>query len=345
MSFKTIVIIVLGLGFLYGLFTVGFPFLLAMVIAISIEPVNGVLMKYGRLNRISAATISCSLFTLVMLGLLYLMGLKVITELLNFLKRFPVYLADADRYLHNAIVRTQLFYDALPPEVAVQVQGGLDAGVRAITAALNKLIAALSGPFLKAIPDLFIFFIVFIVALYLFSYSLNGLKNIFLSLFEDKSRGKVENVLINLRKSIFGFFRAQLILSSLTFLISLLGLVILHVDFPLAIAFLIVIVDLLPILGTGSAIMPWAIYKMVTGDPYMGIGLIVLFLIITIFRRIVEPKILGDSVGIGALSALISLYVGYKLVGVVGLFLGPIIVIIYQAMRKAGLLKIKIKLE
>lgn len=81
-----------------------------------------------------------------------------------------------------------------------------------------------------------------------------------------------------------------------------------------------------------------------TGDTYTGAGLVVLFLLITIFRRVVEPKILGDAVGIGALSALISLYVGFKLVGVIGVFLGPMVVIIYTAAREAGLLQTKIKL-
>jgi predicted PurR-regulated permease PerM len=64
-----------------------------------------------------------------------------------------------------------------------------------------------------------------------------------------------------------------------------------------------------------------------------------------VVRRIVEPKILGDAVGIGALSALISLYVGYQLVGVVGVFLGPIVIIVFTALRKAGLLDFKIKLD
>src|SRR5690606_15621433 len=158
------------------------------------------------------------------------------------------------------------------------------------------------------------------------------------------SRGKVDEVLQNLRKSIFGFLRSQLILSVLTYIITLGGFLILGVKYALAIALLVVIVDIMPILGTGSVLVPWASYLILTGDWYTGIGLIVLFLVITVFRRVVEPKILGDSVGIGALSALISLYVGFKLVGVIGVFIGPLVVIIYMAARKAGLFQTKIKL-
>ncbi|WP_269745431.1 AI-2E family transporter [Paenibacillus sp. P22] len=83
---------------------------------------------------------------------------------------------------------------------------------------------------------------------------------------------------------------------------------------------------------------------MMTGQVGTGIGLLVLFLVITVVRRIIEPKILGDSVGIGSISALVSLYVGFKLVGVIGVFIGPLVVIIYMAARKAGLFKLRIRL-
>jgi sporulation integral membrane protein YtvI len=154
----------------------------------------------------------------------------------------------------------------------------------------------------------------------------------------------VNDLLNNLKKSIFGFLRSQFILSALTYIISLIGLLVLNVKYPLAIALLIIIVDIMPILGTGSVLVPWGGYLMLTGNLYVGVGLIVLFLVITVFRRIVEPKILGDSVGIGSLSALISLYVGFKLVGVIGVFIGPLVVIIYMAARKAGLFQMKFKL-
>ncbi len=348
MSFRMILIMVFGLLFLYALFTVGFPFLLAIVIALFLEPVIKLLMKYGRVNRIWACTVVCTAFMIVLLGVLYLLGLKIISELNVFFRTIPTRIQEATEYIRDASRQTQLFYDSLPADMAEQVQNGFRTGVETLTKALNNLIGDVSGVFFgfaRGIPEMLIFFIVFAVALYLFCFSLPTLNQSFLSLFDNKSQPKVEKVLINLRKSIFGFLRAQVVLSALTYGVTLIGLLILGVDYPLAIALLIIIVDLLPILGTGSFIVPWAAYQLITGDIFLGVGLIVLFLVITVFRRVVEPKILGDAVGIGALSALISLYVGFQLVGVVGLFLGPIVVIVYQAMRKVGLLNIQIRLE
>lgn len=344
MSFKMVLVIAFGLLFLYGLFTVGFPFLLALIIALFLEPLVQLVMKIKGVNRLISATIVCILFTVGLFGVLYLIGLKIFSEILVLVRKLPDYVAELDVFVQDTILRAQVLYERLPDEMVVQIQNAAGSVMNTLVNALTSLSRSLLN-FAGVIPDLFVFCIVFIVALFLTSYSLTTFKDAFLSLFEESSQLKVSEVLLNLRDSIFGFFRAQVILSGLTYLVALIGLFILDVNYAMAIALLIIIVDILPILGTGSVLVPWAVYAMITGNMFLGIGLIVLFLFITAFRRTIEPKILGHSIGIGALSTLISLYVGFKLVGVIGLFLGPIVVILYTAMRRVGLLNIKIKLE
>lgn len=349
MSYKTLLFIVLGLAFLYGLFTVGFPFLLAIVVAIAIEPMNQLFMKWFRFNRIVAATITSTLFILFILAVMFLIGLKIISEMSVLIQRFPTYIRQLSDYVqYDLMDKAQVLIEQLSPEEERQLLEFIQQSTDQLASTVSKLadvVVSQAGSLAGVLSNLFIFFIVFAVAVFLFSYSLPLLKKSFLSMFAEESQDKVDKVLQDLRFSIFGFMKAQLILSSLTYILSLIGLLILDVNFAMAVALLIVIVDILPILGTGSFIVPWAVYNLVIGDVYLAVGLFILFIALTVFRRVVEPKILGDSVGIGALSALISLYVGFKLVGVVGLFLGPIVVIVYTAMRKVGLLQIKIRLE
>jgi predicted PurR-regulated permease PerM len=88
--------------------------------------------------------------------------------------------------------------------------------------------------------------------------------------------------------------------------------------------------------------VPWAVYSFVIGNSRIGVSLIVLFVVITVVRRIIEPKILGSSLGISALAAFIGLYLGFQLIGFFGLILGPGIVIIYEALCKVGFRKFKI---
>jgi sporulation integral membrane protein YtvI len=348
MNLKTIIGIALGLLLLYGVFTVGSPFLLAVVIAIFLEPLVRLLMRALKINRIAAAIAVCTAFTLSLLFLTYLLGVKVYTEVEAFAKKAPGFLEEFNEYFKNTVGRTEGLYASLPEDTVNQLKDWTTNGIASLTDILSGLFGGLSGYLLnaaKALPEMFIWFIVFLVALFLFSMNMSGLRAGFLAFFEEKSRSKVSAVLDDLRKAIFGFLQSQIILCAIVYVMSLTGFLILGVNYPLAVALLVVIVDIMPIVGVGSALVPWAVYNFATGNMFLGVGLIIMFVVITIVRRTVEPKVLGDAVGIGSLSALISLYVGFKLVGVVGLLLGPLVVIIYQAMRKAGLLNIKIKLE
>lgn len=342
-SVRSIILIAVGLLLLYLMFTAGAPFLLALVVAISLEPLTGLLMRKLRMNRLAAATVSSTLFTVLLIGLIALLGIKIVAELIAFFEKVPQYFDNANEFMDQLLIDARGLYQNLPPDAIATLEGWLTK----LTDAVTNMVGSLSKTvlsFATTLPNMFIFFIVFLVAVYMFSYSLNTMKASILSLFEESSRPQVDQVLANLKKSIFGFLRSQIILSALTYILSLAGLLILNIKYPMAIAFLIILVDILPILGTGSVLVPWATYLLITGDIYTGVGLLVLFLIITVFRRIVEPKVLGDAVGIGALPALISLYVGFKLVGVIGVFIGPLVVIIYMAARRAGLFQNKIKL-
>ncbi|WP_438447550.1 sporulation integral membrane protein YtvI [Gorillibacterium sp. sgz5001074] len=350
MNFRTIVGIALGLFLLYGVFTVGSPFLLAMVFAIFLEPLVKLIMRLPlKLNRVAASVTVCTVFTLLLLFFFYLLGAKVFSEVVDFTKKAPGYLQEVNGYVKDmAEGRTNGFYDDMPADLADQLKEWTTNGVSSLTDSLSGILGAVSSNLLgvaRALPNMFIWFIVFLVALFLLSMGMPNLRDNFLAFFEEKSRTKVSSVLDDLRQAIFGFIQSQFILCVIVYVMSLIGFLILGVNYPLAVALLVVIVDLLPIVGVGSALMPWAVFSLVTGNTYLGIGLIVMFIVITVVRRTVEPKVLGDAVGIGALPALISLYVGFKLVGVVGLMLGPIVVIIYTAMRKVGLFHIKIKLE
>ncbi|AEI39750.1 sporulation integral membrane protein YtvI [Paenibacillus mucilaginosus] len=348
MPLRTLLFCAISALLLYGLFTTGFPFLLAVLIAILIEPVVAAMMKYLKFGRVPAAVIACTLYTSLFMGFVYLVGFKMVSELVQFAKNMPDYLNNAVTLFNDTTAKTELLYEALPTGMAEQVQKWLGSGVGALTESLKSIFAGVSRYSLgvaKTIPSLFIFFVVFVIGLYLISLSLPKLYQSFLGLFDQNSRAKVATVLVDLRRAIFGFILAQFIISLLTYIVTLIGLLILGVDYPMAIALLIVLVDILPVLGVSAVLFPWAGYSFLVGDSHLAIGLLVLFLVILIFRRIIEPKIIGDAVGINALAALISIYVGFKLMGAIGLILGPVMVIVYSALRRVGLLKINIKLD
>ncbi len=247
MSVRAIVSMAVGLALLYLLFTAGAPFLLALVVAIFMEPLILMLMRSFRLPRFIAATLTSTVFTVVLIGLMVLLGVKVVAELIDFWNKVPQYVGDANLFVQDTIADIELYYTSLSSDTKSQLQNWIST----FSNSISSLVTSISTSFVtfaKGIPGLFIFFIVFLVAVYLFSYSLHTLKDTFLTLFESKSRQQVDNVLSSLRRSIFGFLRSQLILSLMTYVITLVGLLFLDLKYPLAIALLIVCVDLLPIL-------------------------------------------------------------------------------------------------
>ncbi|PZE21446.1 sporulation integral membrane protein YtvI [Paenibacillus xerothermodurans] len=348
MSLRTVVFCAVGVLFMYAMFTTGAPFLLALVIAIFLEHPIQWLMQVGRMSRPLAATVICTLFTAAMLGFCYLIGFKIFSELIQFWNNAPNYLNESQRFFESTSERTQIFYSTLPSGMSQQLQGLVETGYSTLSENIKGIVAAVSTYFLgiaKLIPNLLVFFVVFVVGLYLISLSLPALHNSFLNLFENKSQSKMISVLNDLRRALLGFLFAQVLLSFLTYVVTLIGLLLLRIDYPLAIALLIVIVDVLPVLGTSAVLIPWALYCMLSGNMFLGIGLLILLVVIMLFRRLVEPKIIGNAVGINALAALISMYIGFEWIGVIGLFLGPVLIIVYQALRRVGLLQINIKLD
>lgn len=141
--------------------------------------------------------------------------------------------------------------------------------------------------------------------------------------------------MINLRSALFGYVRAQVILISMTFGIVLIGLLILRIDNPLSVALLAAFFDLLPYLGVGTLLIPWAAFAAVSGDWYVTIGLIILYIIVIVQRNFAEPKIVGSHIGLNPLAALIAIFVGLKLFGVLGFIVGPVLAVLIKALYNA----------
>ena len=133
-----------------------------------------------------------------------------------------------------------------------------------------------------------------------------------------------------------GYLKAEAILILVSFIISLVGLYIfkfvgMNVRYPLLIALGIGFVDALPILGSGSVMAPWAVMEALNGDIQLGIAIIVLWIIMSIVRQFLEPKIVSGKIGIHPIFTLIAMYTGFKVIGVMGMLVGPIVLIILKS--------------
>ena len=330
-----LVYIIIGLAGLYYIFPFLVPFLIALVLAVIVEPVVEKLGKILKVRRLVAVTINYLVFLAALGGFVFLASTRLIREIGALIQQAPMLVQRAGQGVADLILHTQNIFEDLPTqyirELEEATRNAVNMGSKISTGAEAVLGTA------RAIPEIFVVVIVTLVSFYLMSLQLPDLKKSFLTLFTDRAVEKVLLILMDVNKAVIGFVRAQFIISFITYIFILTGLLILGFKYALAIALLIVLVDVLPILGTGFIMLPWAAMLVLINERNAGIGIIFLYILIIVLRRIIEPKILGENIGLTPLTTVISMYIGYKVAGIGGLFLGPAVCIVFKAMRKSGL--------
>lgn len=127
----------------------------------------------------------------------------------------------------------------------------------------------------------------------------------------------------------------------LTFIELSVGFMVLRIKSPIYLAAIISLVDVLPVLGTGSVLIPWAVYEILVGSTSLGIGILIVYGVVTVVRNVLEPRVVGKQIGLHPLLTLVSIYIGVKFMGFWGLFVFPIFVTIFVQMHKENRLNLK----
>ncbi len=208
----------------------------------------------------------------------------------------------------------------------------------AISEAVSSVTKGIPGiviNILSRLPSLFIFVIVTVISCFYFSLDLDRIHAALTSLLPSKWQEKLPTVKKRMCDTAAKYLRAYVLLLLLTFGELFVGFSILGVSYPLLIAIIIALVDIFPIFGVGTVLIPWAIIEIIfTKDLYMGIGLIIVYLVITVVRQITEPKVIAGSLGLPPLVTIVSMYVGFKLLGIFGMIAGPMVVLAAKSILK-----------
>lgn len=337
---------VIGLFLIFHFLRLTYPFLIAAMLAFFINPLVHLFEKKLRFPRMLA----------VLTSLLFLFGVigTIVTYLIKKIIDGIIYLSD---FIPNQItdISTNVqnyFNDHILPlwdqgiglfdtmgasqrklqEEGIQVIGG---NLASMLESIGTSVANGVTSFITALPITFTVIIFVILGIYFISKDSNKYTKMYRENLPVIFRKKTLNVLRDLKSKIFGFLKSQIILMTLTFIISLIGLLILRVDYFLTIAVIMGVLDLLPYLGPGLIIVPWSIYSFFTGDLFIGFGLLILYATTIIVRQMIEPKILSSSLELNPLAVLVSLFAGLQLFGVIGLVLGPILLVLIVSLYDA----------
>lgn len=141
-------------------------------------------------------------------------------------------------------------------------------------------------------------------------------------------------------KTVVCLLRAYFIMMMITFVQLAIGFLILRLDHAITLALLIAVLDALPIIGTGTILIPWAIVAIISGKMVLGVSLLIIFLFTIVVHNIVEPKIVGKSLGLHPLVTLTMMYLGLQTLGIIGLFVAPLVTIILKNLNDEGKIKL-----
>lgn len=318
----------LAIRFLFPLFS---PFLLGTLLALSAEPMVRFLHKRLRVPRGVSAGIGVSMtFSLMAILLLSLCAL-LIRELGNLGNVLP----DWNQTAKSGFSLIQNWMLQLSAHTPESLQPFLRENVNRFfsdgAAFLDKLfgyLLGLAGSLLSHIPDSAFSLGTAVISAFLISAKLPKIRRSLLRHIPREWLRSFTNTCKRIRRIFGNWCTAQCKLVGISFVILLLGLVILRIPYALMWAGLICLVDTFPILGTGTILLPWALVCLLQGDPARAIGLTSTYVVVTVSRSMLEPKFLSRHLGLDPLVTLIALYVGFRLWGIGGLILSPILTVI-----------------
>ena len=317
------------------------PFILALMISALVSPISKKIANKTKIpKKLCVAVILIAVFSLVS-AILYAGIYRLVLELGRLLQRLsenPEIIGDTIDGILDRLTGNGSHFSFLQKIFESEALSGLgidiDSVVRdAIGGAVSSLTATLPGAavsLVREIPSVLLFIIVLLIAAYYFSSDGGELWGGIRSILPDKWQKRLPILARKLKKSLAGYVKAYFLLMLLTFFEMLLGLTALGVEYAFLMAIIISVVDVLPILGTGTVLVPWAVFSFLTSNTPLGVGLLVLYGVTLVIRQFAEPKIVGGAIGVHPLATLASVYLGLKFLGFAGIFAGPILALVLR---------------
>ncbi|MFA6731087.1 MAG: sporulation integral membrane protein YtvI [Eubacteriales bacterium] len=322
--------------FLAYLLPVVLPFIIAWVIALSLQGAVGRLEKKAKIPKKISALFLVFLFVAILGFLCYLLVIRVYKELDIFADSAADFFTRAREDPHFAGKWIKRISDAVP---FVNIEGWLTSAwenidirlenaAAEIIAKLTTTVLPILGGFIAFLPEALMYVFVIVFSSYYFTVDFDAINRRAVSILPSGLKKYASALKSEMKGTLGKLIKAYAFIIILTFIELFVFLSLLRVKYALIIAFITSLIDILPVLGTGTVLIPWGITLIVFGSSGKGMGVLGAYAFITIVREILEPKIVGKSMGIHPLLSLFSIYVGFKLFGILGMFALPLLAMI-----------------
>ncbi|MCF2554855.1 sporulation integral membrane protein YtvI [Faecalicatena contorta] len=315
------------------------PFVIGWFIAYAVSPLVNWLEKRLKIVKKLGSAIIIILVLAAVTGILYLAFSRLFHEIVSLIQDLPTLYRELESGFDSIGESMTGVFNMLPSglqEGWTAVRDNMDAAMGELMGRVSEPTVMAAGNFAKRIPSALISVIVTIISAYFFVAEREDLIRLSKKIAPDAIVTRMTLVMDNLKYAVGGYFKAQFKIMTVVFAILLISFTIFDIHFSLILAILIAFLDFLPFFGTGTAMIPWALYKFLVGNYKMAIGLIIVYGITQLVRQVIQPKLVGDSIGMNPLLTLVLLYIGYKVGGVFGMIFAVPVGMIVINLFKAG---------
>lgn len=324
--------ILIGAWIFFKIFSYVAPFVIATILAFALEPIVQFLQN-RKLPRKIATLLTLLIFLGVFIFLMAFLIVKLFSELRDFFEVVPGLINEFYNRVVSMLSGDSTILDGLPVQLADFIRDFLENIITYAGNLINEIVRGLLG-FAVSLPSAILFFFMTLISTYFISSDREKIGNFLKSQLPALWINKFRDIKGNIRYSILRLLKAYMIIMSITFVELMIGFTILDVNYSLALAAIIAVADILPVLGTGGFLVPWAIYSFISDDVTRGFSLLILYGIVLFVRQLIEPKIVGTQIGVHPVMTLGSMYVGIRVLGGIGIILGPIIFMVLRSISQ-----------
>jgi len=313
------------------------PFVIGWIVSLLANPLVRFLEKRVKLLRKHSTIIIMMTVVLLIVGLMTLISIVVIKEGKELVDDLPALVNSAGEKLNNFTEVIQQKSEALPPKMQKSVLDfmyGLGDSIQGFVNNLELFSADRVSIYAKNMAGGLVYIIITILSAYFFTACRDEMAYVCKKHLPASIVNYWRLIMDNFKAAFGGYFKAQFKIMLILIVIMFIGFEILQVRFSFLFAIGIAVLDFLPVFGTGAILWPWAILEMLSGNYFKAVFLVVIYFGCQIIKQILQPKMVGDSIGLHPLATLIILFVGFKLYGVTGMILAiPIGMVLVNLFR------------
>lgn len=318
------------------------PFLIALAVVMIVQPIVRKLDEKFKINKKFSSVVLVILCYLVIAGLLVLIIAGIVSVVVDWAQMIPDYFAESIQpgIAHDA-EKLLSRLNRINPELGLSIEQALPDIMSSVSGSVMNLsmnILSWASNIGTKIPGFLLATVICIVSTVFLAIDYDHIGQKVLSILPKKAREIVVTAKRALGVIIGKYLKSYAIILVMTFAEILVGLLIIGIDDAASIAALIAVFDILPIVGSGMILAPWAVIAFIQNKIGLGIGVTALWAIVIVARQIAEPKIVGKQVGLHPLATLMCLWIGLKLGGGLGMFALPISLLIIMDLKAEGII-------